>query len=41
MVALHHFSELGSIDVGVDLRRSDVGVPEEILHDSKISAAHQ
>ena len=41
MVALHHFSELGSIDVGVDLRGADVGVAEEVLHDAKVRAADQ
>ena len=41
MVALHHFSKLAAIDMGVDLGRTDVGMAQQFLDDPEIGSAHQ
>ena len=40
-MTVHHLTEVGSIDVGVNLGGSDVGVTEQLLHDAKIGTADQ
>ena len=31
-----HAPDVGAVDVGVELRRRDVGMPEQLLHDTVI-----
>jgi hypothetical protein len=40
-MALDHFSKLGPVDMGIDLRRADVGMTQKILNDPQVGAAHE
>lgn len=39
MIALEDLPKARSVDLRVDLRRADVGVAKEFLHDSQVRAA--
>src|SRR5437867_3361477 len=41
MITSMHLAQVLTIDVGVDLRRGDVGVPKHLLYRTKIRAALQ
>ena len=41
VVALDHFPELGPVDMGIDLRGTDVGMTQKILNDPQVGAAHE